>query len=42
MRDDVFKGNIIIIVTALSVVKKHQFLNFGADGTILNQLALLT
>lgn len=38
MRDDAFKGNIIVIVTALSVAKKHQFINSGANGTILKPI----
>jgi DNA-binding response OmpR family regulator len=40
MRDDAFKVNIVIIVTALSVAKKHQFLKFEADGTILKPIGL--
>ena len=40
MRDDAFKGKISIIVTAFSVAKKHQFINFGADGTIIKPVCL--
>lgn len=40
MRDNAFKGNIVMVVTALSVAKKHQFFNSGADGTILKPIGL--